>query len=610
MIASCTVLARRAYSPGAPYVEHRMSIRPLLIATLLTPLLIAATTPRIAAQSTLPAMPVADAPIIDYQNRYLPAYGKAGMVVSPEKLAAEIGLDMLKQGGNAVDAAVATGFALAVTLPRAGNIGGGGFMLIHLAESNEQIFIDYRETAPAAATPEMFLKEDGSVDQAKAYFSHQAAGVPGTVAGLIHAQERYGKLTLKQVIQPAIDLAEKGFATSLALHMSLSARAERLAENAEAKRIYLQGGDTAPVPGTVLMQPDLAGTLKRIRDKGADGFYKGETAALIAGDMANNDGLITTDDLANYRALERPPVRGTFRDFEIVSVAPPSSGGVHVLQMLNILEPYPLESYGHNSAAYLHRVIESMKLAYADRSRYMGDPDQTVIPTEALISKDYAAERRKLIDAERAKSAEEIGPGNPVPSESPDTTHYSVADAEGNVVANTYTLNFSFGSHIVVPGTGILLNNEMDDFAAKAGDANAYGLVQGEANTIAPGRRPLSSMTPTIVFKDGQPWLAAGSPGGSLIITTVLQTLLNAMVFDMNIAAAVAAPRVHNQWMPDRTLVEPGISADTQRILEGWGHNLTPTRRTIGRSNSLMIDEGWMQGFADMRRPGGHVATE
>jgi len=587
-----------------------MSIKAFFTAIALTPLLIAATTPPIAAQSTLPAMPVSDAPIIDYQNRYLPAYGKAGMVVSPEQLAGEIGLEILKHGGNAVDAAVATGFALAVTLPRAGNIGGGGFMLIHLAETNEQIFIDYRETAPAAATPEMFLKEDGSVDQAKAYFSHQAAGVPGTVAGLIHAQERYGKLTLKQVIQPAIDLADKGFETSLALHMSLSARAERLAENAEAKRIYLQGAETAPVPGTVLKQSDLASTLKRIRDKGADGFYKGETAALIAGDMAANDGLITTEDLANYRALERPPVRGTFRDFEIVSVAPPSSGGVHILQMLNILEPYPLESYGHNSAAYLHRVIESMKLAYADRSRYMGDPDQTVIPTAALISKEYAAERRKLIEADRAKTAEEVGPGNPVPAESPDTTHYSVADAEGNVVANTYTLNFSFGSHIVVPGTGILLNNEMDDFAAKAGDANAYGLVQGEANTIAPGRRPLSSMTPTIVFKDGQPWLAAGSPGGSLIITTVLQTLLNAMVFDMNIAAAVAAPRVHNQWMPDRTLVEPGISVDTQRILEGWGHSLAPTRRTIGRSNSLMIDEGWMQGFADMRRPGGHVATE
>ena len=587
-----------------------MSIRAFFTTFALTPLLMAVTAAPIAAQSTLPAMPAADAPIIDYQNRYLPAYGKAGMVVSPEALAGEIGLAILKEGGNAVDAAVATGFALAVTLPRAGNIGGGGFMLIHLAETNEQVFVDYRETAPAAATRDMFLKEDGSVDQSKAYFSHQAAGVPGTVAGLIHAQERYGKLTLKQVIQPAIDLAEKGFATPLALHMSLNARAERLAENAEAKRIYLQGGEAAPAPGTLLTQSDLASTLKRIRDKGADGFYKGETAELIAGDMAANGGLITTEDLAGYRALERPPVRGTFRDFEIVSVAPPSSGGVHVLQMLNILEPYPLESYGHNSAAYLHRVIESMKLAYADRSRYMGDPDQTVIPTAALISKEYGAERRKLIDAERAKTAEEIGPGNPVPTESPDTTHYSVADAEGNVVANTYTLNFSFGSHIVVPGTGILLNNEMDDFAAKAGDANAYGLVQGEANTIAPGRRPLSSMTPTIVFKDGQPWLAAGSPGGSLIITTVLQTLLNAMVFDMNIAAAVAAPRVHNQWMPDRTLVEPGISLDTQRILEDWGHSLSPTRRTIGRSNSLIIDEGWMQGFADMRRPGGHVATE
>ena len=564
----------------------------------------------VQAQGTLPAMPAADAPIIDYQNRYLPEYGRAGMVVSPEKLAGQIGLDMLKLGGNAVDAAVATGFALAVTLPRAGNIGGGGFMLIHLAETNEQVFIDYRETAPAAATRDMFLKEDGTVDQAKAYFSHQAAGVPGTVAGLVHAQERYGKLSLKQVIQPAIDLAQDGFDTSIALHMSLSARAERLSQNEEAKRVYLQGGEAAPAPGTRFRQPDLARTLTRIRDKGTDGFYKGETAALIAGDMANNDGLITTEDLASYQALERPPVRGTFRDFEIVSAPPPSSGGVHILQMLNILEPYPLESYGHNSAAYLHRVIESMKLAYADRSRYLGDPDQTVIPVDALISKDYGEERRKLIDAERAKSAEEIGPGNPVPSESPDTTHYSVADAQGNVVANTYTLNFSFGSHIVVPGTGILLNNEMDDFAAKADTANAYGLIQGEPNSIAPNRRPLSSMTPTIVFRDGAPWLAAGSPGGSLIITTVLQTLLNAMVFDMNIAAAVSAPRVHNQWMPDRTLVEPGVSADTQRLLEGWGHNLTPTRRTIGRSNSLMIDEGWMQGFADMRRPGGHVATE
>ena len=532
------------------------------------------------------------------------------MVVSPEKLAAEIGLDLLRQGGNAIDAAVATGFALAVTLPRAGNLGGGGFMLVHLAETDEQIFIDYRETAPAAATRDMFLNADGTVNRAKAYFSRQAAGVPGTVAGLVHAHTQYGKLPLATVIQPAIDLAEQGFDTPLALHMSLTSRAERLVMDPEAKRIYLQGSAKAPAPGAVFKQPDLARTLQRIRDKGRDGFYQGETAALIAADMAANDGLITTDDLAGYRALERSPVRGIFKEFEIVSVAPPSSGGVHVLQMLNLLEPYPLQSYGHNSAEYLHRLIESMKLAYADRSRYLGDPDQTVVPTDALISKAYADERRQLIAANRANTAETVGPGNPIPAESRDTTHYSVADADGNVVANTYTLNFSFGSHIVVPGTGILLNNEMDDFAAKAGAANAYGLVQGEANTVAPNRRPLSSMTPTIVFKDGQPWLATGSPGGSLIITTVLQTLLNAMVFDMNIASAVAAPRVHNQWMPERTLVEPGISIDTQRILEAWGHDLRPTQRTIGRATSLMIEDGWLQGFADLRRPGGHVATE
>ena len=324
----------RITRPNPPTVTF---LRLVIFVTLVTFFLFitASNIPRVAAQSSLPPMPAADAPIIDYQNRYLPTYGKAGMVVSPEKLAGDIGLDMVKQGGNAVDAAVATGFALAVTLPRAGNIGGGGFMLIHLAETDEQIFIDYRETAPAAATRDMFLKEDGSVDQAKAYFSHQAAGVPGTVAGLIHAQERYGKLSLKEVIQPAIDLAKKGFEMPLALHMSLNARAERLAKNEEAKRIYLQGGDTAPAPGTLLQQPDLARTLTRIRDKGADGFYTGETAALIAGDMAANDGLITQEDLANYRVLERPPVKGTFRDFEIVSAAPPSSGGLHILQMLN-----------------------------------------------------------------------------------------------------------------------------------------------------------------------------------------------------------------------------------------------------------------------------------
>ena len=428
-----------------------MPIRAFIAMLLLAPLTL--------AQETASPLFAADAPIIDYQNPQLPDYGRIGMVVSPEKLAGEIGLDMLKQGGNAIDAAVATGFALAVTLPRAGNLGGGGFMLVHLAESDEQIFIDYRETAPAGASRNMFLNADGTVNKAKAYFSRQAAGVPGTVAGLIHAQTQYGKLPLATVIQPAIDLAEQGFDTPLALHMSLTSRADRLAMDPEAKRIYLQGTAKAPAPGALFKQPDLARTLQRIRDKGHDGFYGGETAALIAADMAANDGLITADDLEGYRALERSPVRGTFKGFEIVSVAPPSSGGVHVLQMLNLLEPYPLQSYGHNSAEYLHRLIESMKLAYADRSRYLGDPDQTVVPTDALISKDYADERRQLITANRANTAATVGPGNPIPAESRDTTHFSVADAQGNVVAYTYTLNFSFGSHIVVHGTGILLNN-------------------------------------------------------------------------------------------------------------------------------------------------------
>ena len=555
-----------------------------------------------------PAAP--DVPIIDYQNRLIPSFGRDGMIVSPESLAGEIGLKMLNFGGNAIDAAVATGFALAVTLPRAGNIGGGGFMLIHLAESKEQVFIDYRETAPALATHDMFLKQDGSTDREKAYFSHKASGVPGTVAGLIHAHTRYGKLPLRQVVQPAIDLAEKGFGTPMALHMSINSRVERLAKNEEAKRIYLRGGDSAPALGSSFKQHDLANTLRRIRDHGHDGFYRGQIAELISLEMRKNGGLITKQDLADYRALERKPVRGTFHEFEIISAPPPSSGGVHLLQMLNLLEPYDLKSFGHNSAAYLHLLIESMKLAYADRSKYLGDPDQTSIPTRALVSKAYANQRRQIIDRNRARSAKEVSAGYVPTPESPDTTHYSVADSEGNLVANTYTLNFSFGSHIVVPNTGILLNNEMDDFAANPGAANAYGLIQGEANTIAPKRRPLSSMTPTIVLRDGKPWLITGSPGGSLIITTVLQTLLNAMVFDMNIAAAVAAPRVHNQWMPDRTRIEFGISKDTQRLLEAQGHNLKPTRGTIGRSNSLMIHQGWMQGFADLRRPGGHVATQ
>ena len=560
------------------------------------------------AQTQSAEVASSDSPLIDFRSRFVPVAANGNMVVGPERLASEAGLIMLEQGGNAVDAAVATGFALAVTLPRAGNIGGGGFMLVHLAAENRNVFIDYREMAPAAATRDMFLTPEGKVDKRRAYFSHQASGVPGTVAGLIHALEEYGTLPLATVIQPAIDLAADGFVMDITLHQNLSARAERLAQDPETKRIFLREGGKAPAIGSLFKQPDLAATLQRIADKGRDGFYDGQTAELIAKDMAANDGLITQDDLANYVAVERTPVTGQFKDYAIVSAPPPSSGGIHVIQMLNILEPYPLKSWGHNSAQYLHHVIEAMKLAYADRSEHLGDPERMEAPIDFLLAKDYASNRRGLINSDSATPSSEIAPGAMPSPESPDTTHYSVADSAGNVVSNTYTLNFSFGSHITIPGTGILMNNEMDDFAARPGFPNAYGLVQGEKNSVAPGRRPLSSMTPTLVFRNGEPWLATGSPGGSLIITAVMQTILNAMAFDMNIAEAAAAPRVHHQWMPDRVLIEPGISRDTLDILEGMGHNIESTRRTLGRTNSIQLDGPWRYGYSDLRRPGGHVA--
>ncbi len=549
-----------------------------------------------------------EAPLIDFRSRFVPVAASGNMVVGPERLASEAGLIMLNQGGNAIDAAVATGFALAVTLPRAGNIGGGGFMLVHLAAENRNVFIDYREMAPAAATRDMFLTPEGKVDKRLAYFSHKASGVPGTVAGLIHALEQYGTLPLETVIQPAIDLAANGFIMDITLHQNLSARAERLAQDPETKRIFLREGGEAPAIGSLFKQPDLAGTLQRIADKGLEGFYAGKTAELIASDMAANDGLITQEDLASYVAVERTPVTGQFRGYDIVSAPPPSSGGIHVIQMLNILEPYPLETWGHNSAQYLHHVIEAMKLAYADRSEHLGDPDRMEAPIDFLLAKDYATTRRGIINSAQATASAKIAAGVMPAPESPDTTHYSVADSAGNVVSNTYTLNFSFGSHITIPGTGILMNNEMDDFAARPGFPNAYGLVQGEKNSVAPGRRPLSSMTPTLIFRDGEPWLATGSPGGSLIITAVMQTVLNAMTFDMNIAEAAAAPRIHHQWMPDRVLIEPGISRDTLDILEGMGHNIETTRRTLGRTNSIQLDGPWRYGYSDLRRPGGHVA--
>ena len=548
-------------------------------------------------------------PLIDYATRFVPEVATRGIVSGSERLATEAGLKMLKRGGNAVDAAVATGFALAVTLPRAGNLGGGGFMLVHLAEGDRQIFIDYREIAPMSASRDMFLNEDGSVDVEKSYFSASSAGVPGTVAGMIHALEQYGTLDLATVIQPAIDLAEQGFDVPAALHLNLRSAQSRLSQNPEANRIYLQGKGEPPAIGTRFKQPDLAATLKRIKTLGAKGFYEGTTAELIVAEMNKSGGIMTLADLAGYRAVERLPVRGSFRNFEIVSAPPPSSGGIHVLQILKLLEPFDLMAMGHNSAGYIHHLSEAMKLAYADRSKYLGDPDRTVIPVAELTSDEYLSKRRALIKSDVATPSEEVMPGEIAVPESRDTTHYSVADRFGNVVSNTYTINFSYGSGIVVPGTGMLLNNEMDDFTAKPGFPNGYGLIQGEANSVSPERKPLSSMTPTIVFKDGAPWLATGSPGGSYIITAVAQQLLNLMVFDMSLGMATSSPRIHHQWLPDETVTEPGISEDSIRILEASRHQIERTNETIGRVNSVQIDDGWFYGYADLRRPGGHVAT-
>jgi len=552
----------------------------------------------------------ANAPIIDFQTRFLPTVAKNGMVVAPERLAADIGASILKRGGNAVDAAVATGFALAVTYPRAGNIGGGGFMLIHLADEDRQTLIDYRETAPAAATADLYLNDAGEVDRQREFFSHQAAGVPGTVAGMLYALEHYGSLSRAEVLAPAIRLAAEGIRVSFALNAEITSRAERLQKNPEAARLFLDADGNAPAPDSLWRQPDLADTLRQIAQQGRDGFYSGAVARHIADDMANNGGLVTRQDLADYRPLERTPIRGSYRDFTIVSTPPPSSGGIHILQMLNILEGYDLVSLGHNSAAYLHRLIESMKLAYADRSRYLADPDYVKVPVAELVDKDYAARLRARIRPDAATPSASIDPGASLPGESTDTTHYTVADASGNVVSNTYTLNFSFGSHIAVPGTGMLLNNEMADFSASPGEANAFGLVQGEANRIEGGKRPLSSMSPTLVFRDGQPWLATGSPGGSVIITTILQTLLNAMDFDLNIASAAAAPRVHHQWLPDRVRVEDGVSPDTIRLLENLGHNVESAGRWEERSRFCSIGAGSMAPPTAGARGAGCRATE
>jgi gamma-glutamyltranspeptidase/glutathione hydrolase len=533
-----------------------------------------------------------------------PVIEKNTMVVSQEKLASKAGVEILKQGGNAVDAAAAVGFALAVTLPRAGNIGGGGFMLIYLKDKKKTVAINYREKAPELASKEMFLDENGDVDYAKVSGSYKAAGVPGTVAGLIDAQQEYGELTLKQVMAPAIKLAEKGFPVSYDLNQSLITAKPWLAKSPAALKIFYKKDGSVYKVGEILKQKDLANSLKLISIEGKKAFYEGKIAHSIADSMSKNDGLISLKDLKNYNVQEMKPMQGTYRGYTIYAIPPPSSGGLAVLQLLNILENFPLSEYGNNSAKTINLMSNAMSYVYNDRNADIGDPDFVTMDLGKFLSKKYAKEIAQKIDTDKHISSKDISTINDESREKLQTTHFSIIDKDGNVVSNTYTLNYSYGNGIVVPGTGILLNNEMDDFTAKVGVANIFGLVQGEANTIAPNKRPLSSMSPTIVLnKDGSPFIATGSPGGSRIITTVLQVILNVIDFDMNIQSAVNNPRMHSQLWPEEIGVEQGISIDTLNLLKEKGNNITPYA-AMGAAESIMTDGEFVYGAADPRRGG------
>ena len=566
-----------------------------------------------------------EAAIIDPTARFHPVYSQSGMVVSQEIVASQIGANILSQGGNAIDAAVATGFALAVTLPRAGNLAGGGFMMIHLAEENKTIALDYREMAPSAADRDMFLNTQGDVDNQLARFSIKSSGVPGTVAGMLHAHEQYGSLSLSKVINPAIKLARDGILVSVDLSASLASRAQRLSKNKASKGYFYKPNGGLYQPGEILTQTDLATTLKRIRSGGRAGFYQGKTADLIVSEMQRSGGLISRADLKNYKVVTRQPVCGDYKNNTVCAMPPPSSGGVHLVQMLNMLEGWDLKELGHNSAAYVHRLVEVMRRAYADRSAYLGDPDYYAVPVAQIIDKKYASSLRAGIDLSKASVSSVIEPGLDIDidslskrreatsKESVETTHFSTWDQWGNVVSSTTTLNFSYGSGISVAGAGFLLNNEMDDFSAKPGTPNGFGLIGGIANSIEPGKRPLSSMTPTIVFgEDGKPMLATGSPGGSTIITVVLQTILNVLAFDMGVAEASSVPRIHHQWLPDQVFFESGISKDTLQILSTMGHRVGKKPRILGSTQSIQRgQDNSTLGVSDPRRQGaGAVAQD
>ncbi|MGP0565784.1 MULTISPECIES: gamma-glutamyltransferase [unclassified Nitrospina] len=541
--------------------------------------------------------------IYSQRDRFHPEVGHRGMVVSQEKTASAIGVEILKKGGNAVDAAIAIGFALAVTLPRAGNIGGGGFMMVHLAKTGETVIIDYREKAPAQAHSDMYLNPDGTVNRRLLEAHHLSAGIPGTVAGLWMAHQKYGSLPWKDLVAPAIRLADRGIFINYDHVFTITKGKKRLKAFEATRKMFFKPDGSMYRLGEKIVFADLAHSLKLIAEQGPSAFYEGEIAKKIVADMQANGGIITLEDLKNYSPVMREPVRGTYRGFEIASMPPPSAGGIQIIQILNILEHYPLQEYGSNTAQTLHLIAEAMRRSFADRSQYMGDADYWPVPVKTLISKEYAAKLSRDIDTEHATPSGKVKPGEFMNKESDETTHFSVMDEAGNVVANTYTLNFSFGSGIVVPGTGILLNNEMDDFSAKVGAKNAYGLLGGDANSVQPGKKPLSSMCPTIVFKNGKPLMATGSPGGPRLTTATLQVLINVMDFGMNIAAATNTPRIHHQWVPDRLRVEKGMSQDTIDILKSMGHDVRVTN-TIGSTQTVMHKGKLFFGAADPRRPG------
>ena len=531
-----------------------------------------------------------------------PVRARHGMVVAQEPIAAAVGVDVLQKGGNAVDAAVAIGFALAVTHPFAGNLGGGGFMLVRLADGRATFF-DFRERAPGNATHDMYLDSAGKVTR-DSVEGWRASGVPGTVRGLQLAHSKFGRAMWADDVAPAIELASRGFEVSYSLAESLR-NSRNLSRHPESKRIFQNGGAFYQA-GDKLVQPELAGTLRRIAASGGADFYEGETARILAAGMARNGGSITLADLKNYAAVERTPLTGKYRGaYEIVTAPPPSSGGVGVVQMLGILEGTGYEKTGAGSAATYHYLAEAMRRFYADRSEYMGDPDFVKVPLAGMLAPAYIAGLRASIDPQRATPSSQVRPGHPGGAESLETTHYNVVDAAGNAVAVTYTLNGGYGSGVTAPGLGFLLNNEMDDFAAKPGEPNMFGLVQGERNAIQPGKRPLSSMTPTIVLRGGKLFLVVGAPGGAFIPSAVTQTILNVIDFQMNAQDAVDAPRIHHQWLPDKLYCEKGVSPDTVALLRARGYDVDFSPGVVlARVEAIRADGGWLEGGTDGRGAG------